>query len=167
MITAGDTLFFESPPQFLTQGYSATKFRMTLKNMIPQSALSYRVRCPLFRGVADPYGNVDVAALCFLPGSSNVFDVFGEAAVSNGGGGGVAPHLLYEPTCNVVEIPNVSENGDWAVFYWQMAGNTLPGAQLTLQLLSYRMPSSGGGTSGLLTQAQLQQVRDDIIVHLS
>jgi hypothetical protein len=161
MIIAGDTYYMDSPPQFLTQAYGVTKQRVCLKDLVAQDAISYRVRCPLFRGVADQYGNVDVAALCFLPGATDVFDIFGEAAFSNGTG--MRGGALYEPTCNVVEIPNIMEGPDWAVFYWVMAGNTLPGAELTLQLLSYRMPSSGGSTSGgPLSVSQLAQVRKDL-----
>ncbi len=166
-ITRGDTVYQDSPPQFLTEAYSSSPQRVTLRNYVPQGALSYRVRCPLFRGVADQYGNIDVAALCFLPGNVGVavFDIFGEAAIS-GTRPSVPAGTLYEPTCNVVEIPNVTEGSDWAVFYWVLAGNTLPGSRLTLQLLSHRMPSGGGGAIGILDADQIKQVRDDIAARL-
>lgn len=140
LIKRGDIYYLDSPSQFETQAFSATPKRVTLKSLVPRKAEWFRVVCALYRGVADAFGNTDVSGICRLPGSTAGpnFAVFGSAVLS-GNTPSVPAGTLVESLGATVEIPNVFEGVDWAVFYWLHVGNTMPGAQITLQLASYKL----------------------------
>lgn len=139
----GNEFFLISPVQFLTQQYSSSPVRQSMKPYVPANAASFRVKAPLYRGVASTLGIVDVTGCCQIPpyvGQYN-FDIFGGAYIS-GVAGALSSGTLVESVGCPVEIPNMREStapNDWGVFYWLHAGTTLPGAELTLQLLSYKM----------------------------
>lgn len=155
----GKLFFPHSPIQFVTQGFSSIPKLECLNQHVPNGAEVFYLHSPLFRGVSDQFGNTDVAGLARLPGyegtAANNYDdgadfgKFGQAALS-GANPSVPAGTLVESLGNTLAIPNVHVGKDWACFYWIMRGNTvsvmdpfnpsLPGPQITLQLVGYKMP---------------------------